>query len=83
MPASLFAFVAAVLFGAVALVAHVAVWLAVQKAPELSRAWRWGALLPPVTPVAAWRSGKRKTAVAWCVAVAAYVAVRFVGASLR
>jgi hypothetical protein len=82
VPASLVTFVAAVVLGAVALVVHVAVWLAVMRAPELSRAWRLGALLPPITPIAAWRAGKRKAAVAWCVLVAAYVVVRVIGGAL-
>ena len=82
MPASLVAFVAAVVLGAVALVAHVAVWLTVLRAPEVSRAWRVLALLPPITPIAAWRAGRRKAAVAWCVAVAAYVVARVVGGVL-
>lgn len=79
MPGSLVAFVAAVLFGAVALVVHLAVLVAVLGAPELSRAWKLGALLPPITPVAAWRSGRRFAAVAWGVSVAAYVVARVVG----
>ena len=79
MPGSLFAFAGAVLFGAVALVVHLAVLLTVWRAPELSRIWHYAALLPPVTPIAAWRSGRRFAAVAWAAAVSVYVAVRLVG----
>lgn len=82
MPGSLVAFVAAVIFGAVAFVVHLAVLFTVLRAPELSRAWRYGALLPLVTPVAAWRSGRRGAAVVWGVALLAYLLVRVVGAVL-
>ncbi len=79
VPGSLFAFAGAVLFGAVALVVHLAVLLSVWRAPELSRTWHYAALLPPVTPIAAWRSGRRFAAIAWAASVSAYVAVRIVG----
>lgn len=82
VPASLLVFAAAVVFGAVALVTHAAVLLAVLRAPELSRAWRLCALLPPITPVAAWRCGRRAAAIAWCVAVAVYVVIRIAGRAL-
>lgn len=79
MSASLVAFVAAVILGAVALVVHLAVLSAVLRAPELSRAWRLGALLPLVTPIAAWRSGRRFAALAWGATILAYVVARLVG----
>ncbi len=76
VPPSLHALLAAVLLGAAALVVHLAVWRRVARASSTTRAWRLLALLPPLTPIAAWRAGLRGAALAWVVAVALYLAVR-------
>ncbi len=76
MPPSLKALVAVVVLGAAAVVVHLAVWRRVARAEATTRAWRWLALVPPLTPIAAWRAGLRVPAVVWVVAVALYVLAR-------
>ena len=76
VPPSLKALIAVVVLGAAAVVVHLAVWRRVARAESTTRAWRWLALVPPLTPLAAWRSGLRGAAVAWVVAVGLYVAAR-------
>jgi hypothetical protein len=81
VPPSLKALLAAVVLGAAAVVVHLAVWLRVARAAQTTRAWRWLALVPPLTPIAAWRAGLRGAAVAWCVAVVLYAAVRLLASA--
>ncbi len=75
---ALFWLAAAIVLGAVVLLVHLATLWGVLRS-SLRPHWKGLALLPPLTPVAAWRAGQRKTAWAWLVSVAAYGLVRLVG----
>jgi len=70
------ALIAVTVLGAAALVAHLAALWHVLRAKGLDVRWKWAALLPPVTPIAAWRGGKRVACVAWVVLLVAYLVVR-------
>ncbi|MEM1413453.1 MAG: hypothetical protein AAGH15_01065 [Myxococcota bacterium] len=57
-------FLASVGLGWAALMTHgVALWQALLG--PLSAGWKLAALLPPLTPVACWRGGKKVTAGVW------------------
>jgi hypothetical protein len=81
VPWSLVHFVAAVVTGAALAVAHLSLVLTVVRDRRLVTAWKMAALLlPPVTPLAAWRSHHRRSALIWLVCVVAYALTRWVGA---
>ena len=48
----------------------------------LSAAWRGAALLPPATPLVAWRAGHRVLVVLWGLLLVAYVGARVMGPGL-
>ncbi|HJK89544.1 MAG TPA: hypothetical protein RMH85_09500 [Polyangiaceae bacterium LLY-WYZ-15_(1-7)] len=76
--AGLYWLIAAVVLGAAVLVMHVyATWRVVRSDVEPSW-WKWIAVVPPVTPVAAWVAGQKKTAGAWVLLLAAYGVVRLI-----
>lgn len=65
-----------ILVGAAFLVAHlVTLWscLRAGNIPPLVRAL---ALLPPATPLVAWRVGKRTLPIVWAVLLAVYIGLR-------
>ncbi len=75
MTGPLIGLVAAIVLGAAVLLVHLAtVWVTVRS--EVAAPWKWLALVPPLTPVAAWRAGKRKASGAWIGLVVAYATVR-------
>jgi hypothetical protein len=51
--------------GAVLLLVHVALLARAVRAKQLRREWRLAALLPPLTPVVAWKAGARALALLW------------------
>jgi hypothetical protein len=78
--ASLIAFLIAVtVLGAALAIAHLALLVAVWRAPEVTRRDRWLALVPVLLPWVAWRSGRRLGAVTWAALLVAYIVVRLVG----
>jgi hypothetical protein len=68
-----------VLVGAAWLFVHVfVVWLVVRR-PEVTRARRLLALLPPAAPFIAWSRGARTAPVAWLTLGALYLVLRLSG----
>jgi len=66
-----------ILVGAAFLVVHlVTLWLCI-RASNLTPAAKVIALIPPATPVVAWRSGLRFQPILWAVLGALYVGLRF------
>ncbi len=64
--------------GAAVMVAHVAtLWVTIRS--DVDRRWKWLALVPVVTPVSAWKAGKRGATIAWVAILATYLVVRFLG----
>lgn len=48
------------------------------RAEALGWRWRLLALLPPVTPVVAWRGGRRVAPGLWCATLVLYIGLRLV-----
>lgn len=46
---------------------------------ELPSGWKWGALFPAVTPVAAWKANHRLGVVIWAIFLVGYAVIRVVG----
>jgi hypothetical protein len=65
-----------VLLGAAFAVLHISLWLHSLRAPALPAALRWLSWLPPLTPVAGFRSGARFLSVLWCIVAIAYLVLR-------
>lgn len=77
MTAPLLGLLAAILLGAAVLLAHLAtLWVTLRS--DVEARWKWLALVPVLTPVAAWRAGKRKATWAWLGLLTAYGLVRLV-----
>lgn len=73
-------FVAAVVTGAVLVIAHLSLVLTVVRDRKLVIAWKVGALLvPPVAPIAGWKAHHRRSTAVWCLCVAAYALARWIG----
>jgi len=68
--------VSLVVIGAACVVLHVSLLFRALRARELPRALRWSALLPPVTPIAAWHAGARIRTLVWGACGLSYLALR-------
>jgi hypothetical protein len=68
---------AAVLLCAAWMVTHLALlWVTVRS--DVAPLWKWLALVPVLTPVAAWIAKARVGAVVWTVLLVSYVVLRLV-----
>ncbi len=70
--------ISAVLLFAAWILAHFALLARVLRS-ELTAGWKWGSLVPVVTPVAAWKAEHRVGVVIWGVFLVAYIVIRIVG----
>ena len=71
--------VSLVVVGAGCVVLHVALVLRALRARQISRALRWAALFPPVTPIAAWHAGARTLTLLWAGSGLIYGVLRVLG----
>lgn len=67
--------IAAVTLFAALLFAHVLLLRVIFKS-KLSRAWKWGSLLPMVTPIAAWKAKGQRRVMLWSALLFAYIVIR-------
>ncbi len=67
--------IAATLLGAAIVVGWLMLLVRVLRS-QLEPKWKWGALVPVVTPVSAWRAEHRRAVKVWVVLVVAYLLVR-------
>lgn len=58
---------------------HVVAITRVLRSPSLEPKTKWIALVPPATPVIAWRGGARVSAVLWVALAVLYAALRAMG----
>lgn len=75
MPEGLGGLIAVTAIGAALIVAHVALLAAVVRS-EVEAKWKWAALVPIVTPIAAWVAPRRRHLAAWSALLVAYVVAR-------
>jgi hypothetical protein len=64
--------------GALLLLVHLALLVRAVRAKQLRREWRLAALLPPLTPLVAWKAGARALAVLWAALLISYAILRSV-----
>jgi hypothetical protein len=62
--------------GAVLLLVHIALLVRAVRAKQLRREWRLLALLPPATPLVAWKAGARALALFWAALLISYAILR-------
>lgn len=75
VPTSLWLLISTVVVFAALVVTHLAAsWVTIRS--EVASVWKWLVVVPPVTPVAAWRAEKRVAAVLWTLLAIAYLALR-------
>lgn len=75
VPTTLWVLISMIVVFAALVVTHLATaWVTLRSA--VNPVWKWLVLVPPVTPVAAWRAEKRVAAIVWSVLVVAYVSLR-------
>jgi hypothetical protein len=76
VPASLWMLILMTVMLAALLVTHLAVAWSAIRAEETKRVWKWLAIVPPLTPYAAWTAGKRVGPVLWVVLAVGYTIMR-------
>lgn len=69
-------FIALTISAAVWLVLHLALSLKAARARALPGWLRFGAWLPPLTPIAGYASGARVRSALWCIVAVAYLVLR-------